>query len=57
MKLPRKEYLEKLLTAIDLPLLVIEITFDGVKYTPKNYCKLRAIILQELIVLNCIVNI
>jgi hypothetical protein len=53
----RKEKLEMLLRAIDLPALVIEAELDGIKYKPKDYSNLKIIILEELRLLQITVSI
>jgi cAMP phosphodiesterase len=53
----RVELLNMLLTAIDLPALVVEVTLDNVKYKPKQYKELRMLILQELKILSIEVSI
>jgi hypothetical protein len=53
----RKEKLEMLLRAIDLPALVVEVTLDNIKYKPKDYSSLKEIINEELRILNIEVSI
>ena len=53
----RKEQLEMLLRAIDLPALVVEVTLDNIIYKPIAYTKLRNLILEELAVLEITVII
>jgi|LakMenE01Jun11ns_1017448.scaffolds.fasta_scaffold8055237_1 hypothetical protein len=53
----RKDKLEMLLRAIDLPALVVEVTLDNIKYKPKDYSSLKEIINEELRILNIEVSI
>jgi len=52
-----KEKLNLLLTAITLPLLVVEVELNGLKYKPSQYKELELIILEELKTLDITVNI
>jgi hypothetical protein len=56
-KITRKEKLNLLLTAITLPLLVVEVELNGLKYKPSQYKELELIILEELKTLDITVNI
>jgi hypothetical protein len=53
----RKEKLEMLLRAIDLPALVIEAELEGVKYKPQDYSALKLKIKEELRILQITVSI
>lgn len=53
----RKDKLEMLLRAIDLPALVVEVTLDNIKYKPKDYSSLKEIIKEELRILDIEVSI
>jgi hypothetical protein len=53
----RKDKLEMVLRAIDLPALVVEVTLDNIKYKPKDYSSLKEIINEELRILNIEVSI
>lgn len=53
----RKEKLEMLLAAIELPLLVVEVEHNNIKYKPKNYQDLKLILEEELKTLSIEVNI
>lgn len=43
-----KEQIKLILRAIDIPGLVIEVTYKNVKYGPKQYKELRQLLISEL---------
>lgn len=47
-KISPQDQIKLYLRAIDLPALVIEINYKGIRYTPKNYFKLKNILLADL---------
>ena len=55
--LTRKEKLQLILSAITLPLVVVEIEFDNVKYNQSQYKDLKILLEEELATLDIIVYI